>query len=164
MLVGQLPAPYVFLRIALGDRVGVLPHLLLLDLRPKLHQGKGAVEANVGGAVVLIIEAFEVAEAVGRLSGLVPRIADAVQLVRPDSSAIRQDVKLVEQLATVPERLRVILDDGLLQCVDLCAPVLIVLKADARDLPCIAPRSVKESRVMAQPSASATKLDDGQVP
>ena len=38
VLVIALPRPHVLLRIALGDRVGVLPHLLLLNLRPEFHQ------------------------------------------------------------------------------------------------------------------------------
>ena len=69
VIVLQLPRPHVVLRISFRNRVGVLAHLLLLDLRPKLDQRKRAVEANVRGAIVGIIETFKISETIGVLGG-----------------------------------------------------------------------------------------------
>src|SRR5205085_2242768 len=120
--------------------------------------------ANVGCAVVLVVEALEVAEAVGHLRRTMFGIAHAVQFVPPECSAISEDVEFVEQLAAIPKWLGFVLDEGLLPCIDLSAPILIVLQCCAGNLPCIGSRRSEEFCVVAQPLASAAEFGDGKIP
>src|ERR1700745_1680497 len=83
LLVIAFPCPALLLRIALGNGVRVFAHLLFLDLRPELHEGERTIEAHIGCAVVLVVETFKIAEAIGHLRGAMLGIAHTVEFVSP---------------------------------------------------------------------------------
>lgn len=152
------------MRIALGHRVRIFAHLLLLNLRPEFYERKRTVETDIGGAVIKIIKAFEIGKSVCILCRGVVRIRRALQFVGPDRAAVRQHVKFVEELTAIPCRLRFVLYIRLLPLVNLAAPLLVIFESVARDLPGIGPGSVEEAGVVTQPFAPASKLLDRKIP
>src|SRR5579863_8167675 len=147
------------LRARLRNGGRIFAHLLLLDLRPEAQQRPRAVEAHVETAVERVVETLHISEAV-RLGGVVRTPA----LAGPERSTIGQEIKLVEQLGAIPRGSMLIVDDRLLPRIDGFAPLLLMFKGSARDLPRVRSFRSKKVRVMAVPLAPAAELHHRQIP
>src|SRR5262249_40220760 len=85
-------------------------------------------------------------------------------LTSPESTAIRQIVKLIEQHAAIPSGLGSVIHIGSLPGINRPAPAVFLQQACTCDLPRIRARSSKEVGIAAQPFAPIAKLYDGEIP
>src|SRR5581483_4972772 len=110
-------------------------------------------------AIERVIEALQVTESVLIFCGKMTRVTDAVQLMRPYGTSIGEDVHLIEQLAAIPQRLRLILDVRPLPVIDGLTPLQVMIEARFCNLPGVGALCAKESCIVAHPLASASKLN-----
>ena len=153
--LGEIPTDRPWGGVGGGNGPGEAAQHRLVELRPELQQGQGAIEPHIQAFVPGVVEALEHAEAPHRIVG---------RGRAPEAAAAAEVVELVEE--SHPQRFGQVtaLEHRLLPGLDLIAPLPPLAQTFSGDGRGIASSGSEEIGVAPQGTGAGGKRRDRQVP
>ena len=153
----RLPNPEVLAGQIFRHGVGKLAQNLLVEVGPEFCNRHRAVKQHVESGVIRVVVALHEGKRIGGLGCSSHRFP-------PERTTIGHDVHLVKKHATIPERLRFIIDVRCLPGINGVAPANCGGQSILPDFPGIGSARAIKIRVASIPFASGAKFNYREIP